>query len=620
MTSAEKSIIPEFNLTLDRLNIRDDFHVTKNVIRNNRTGSFIYFSGIKTSSGDQTANLKSISGITTWVIEEGEDFDDEKTFDSIDDSIRTKGMQNRIIWIQNPSTSEHFAYKRWIEPRSKQLEVEGYKVTASDVDNVEAIHTTYHIGTHYLSEDWIYKAEKAKKDNPKWYYHNYIGGWLDRADGVIFENWEEGDFDETVNYCYGQDYGYSPDPYCLVKVGVCKKRKLIFIKEISYKNNLSTNDIVNIYKEEGLGRKLIVTDINEPRTTNELRSKGFNLENANKNRIVDDIRVIQGYKIIVDPDSTNVKRELRNYVWNDKKKSVPIDDYNHCFTGDTLITILGGVKRIDKMEVGDLVLTSKGYKRVLKVFDNGLKQVNRYSMETDIFDISLCSTKEHKVKTKSGWTKISKLKKGQELFIHKNLWVRLITYIMGSVTSLRDARDCTGLFGSTITDILARGMIFIILTVIQLTTILKTSLSYLVNFMQGLQLKKELRIIKIGLKNFTRKGLKKQRNGTHQRKVGHGIVSNQKKVGSIDHTELSNVRFVGKSIKQDTLDYQNIATKTARLKHLEIGESWKERVYDIMVEDCHEYYANGLLVHNCLDPMRYSYNKLMSNKIIVKVH
>src|SRR5687767_11556628 len=41
MTSAEKSIIPEFLLTLDRLNIRDDFHVTKNIIRNKKTGSFI---------------------------------------------------------------------------------------------------------------------------------------------------------------------------------------------------------------------------------------------------------------------------------------------------------------------------------------------------------------------------------------------------------------------------------------------------------------------------------------------------------------------------------------------------------------------------------------------------
>ena len=73
MTSAEKSIIPEFKITLERLGIESHFHITQNTITNLKTGSFIYFSGIKTSSGNQTANLKSIAGITTWVIEEGEE-------------------------------------------------------------------------------------------------------------------------------------------------------------------------------------------------------------------------------------------------------------------------------------------------------------------------------------------------------------------------------------------------------------------------------------------------------------------------------------------------------------------------------------------------------------------
>ena len=55
------------------------------------------FSGIKTSSGDQTANLKTLPNITTWINEEGEDYNDEQSFEDIDDSIRTEGMQNRVI-------------------------------------------------------------------------------------------------------------------------------------------------------------------------------------------------------------------------------------------------------------------------------------------------------------------------------------------------------------------------------------------------------------------------------------------------------------------------------------------------------------------------------------------
>ena len=49
---------------------------------------------------------------------------------------------------------------------------------------------------------------------------------------------------------------------------------------------------------------------------------------------------------------------------------------------------------------------------------------------------------------------------------------------------------------------------------------------------------------------------------------------------------------------------QNSAIQTAKLKHLESEGSWKERVYDLNVDTTHEYFANGLLVHNC-DAMRY---------------
>ena len=32
-------------------------------------------------------------------------------------------------------------------------------------------------------------------------------------------------------------------------------------------------------------------------------------------------------------------------------------------------------------------------------------------------------------------------------------------------------------------------------------------------------------------------------------------------------------------------------------------------VYDLWIEDCHEYYANGLLVSNCVDGVRYTLEK-----------
>jgi phage terminase large subunit len=341
MVSAQKSIIPEFRTTLERLNIAGDFNITATTITNKITGSFIYFSGIKTSSGDQTGNLKSISGITTWVNEEGEDFKSEKTFDSIDNSIRTAGIQNRVIWIQNPTTKEHFIYQKFIKHTNKKIKVQGYDVTVSSHPEVEHIHTTYRIAEQfgYLSSSWLSKAREyreraimAEDKHLTHYYYIYIGGWLEKAEGVIFPYWKEGVFDETLPYCLHLDWGYSPDPLALGKIAVDQKRKLIYVKELLYKTEI--NDVAEAFENLGIKRnELIVCDTNEPRTKVALAQKGYNIQMAIKNRIVDDVRVINQYEIIVDPESPNFKAELNNYIWNDKKASIPIGDYNHLLDG-----------------------------------------------------------------------------------------------------------------------------------------------------------------------------------------------------------------------------------------------------------------------------------------------
>jgi len=90
MTSAHLSIIPEFREKIDLLNLNDFFEVTKSEIINKQSKSRIIFKGLKTSSGDQTANLKSLQGVTTWILDEAEELTNEATFDKINLSIRQK--------------------------------------------------------------------------------------------------------------------------------------------------------------------------------------------------------------------------------------------------------------------------------------------------------------------------------------------------------------------------------------------------------------------------------------------------------------------------------------------------------------------------------------------------
>ena len=76
MTSAKDSIIPEFLEKIELLNVEKDFNVTNEQIINVHTGSKILFKGINTSAGNQTAKLKSINGLTCFVLDEAEELVD----------------------------------------------------------------------------------------------------------------------------------------------------------------------------------------------------------------------------------------------------------------------------------------------------------------------------------------------------------------------------------------------------------------------------------------------------------------------------------------------------------------------------------------------------------------
>jgi len=325
MVSAGLSIIPEFIEKLELLDIAEAYSVTRDEIINRATGSSVLFKGIKTSSGDQTAALKSLQGVTTWALDEAEELTDEDTFDTINLSIRQKGFHNRVILIMNPTTKEHWVYKRFFEDRGVKEGFNGIK------DDTCYIHTTYEDNVENLDKSFIATVEKLKTSNPKKYEHKILGGWLDKAEGVIFPNWEYGEFDTSLPYLFGQDFGYSIDPTTLIKRAIDDKKECIYVKECLYKEGLTTSEIYTHNATHALRKDLIVADNAEPRLIAELKAKGLNMKAAVKG--VDSVRngilKLQGYKLIVTPESTNVVRELNNYIWHDKKSDTPIDDYNH---------------------------------------------------------------------------------------------------------------------------------------------------------------------------------------------------------------------------------------------------------------------------------------------------
>jgi phage terminase large subunit len=325
MTSAHLSIIPEFKEKIEMLGAEEIFNINKTEITNLLTGNQIIFKGIKTSSGDQTANLKSLQGVDTWILDEAEELTDETTFDKINLSIRQKGVQNRVILILNPTTKEHWIYKRFFEREGVQEGFNGIK------GNTTYIHTTYKDNADNLDQSFLDEIENIKQINPKKYKHVILGGWMDKAEGVVFSNWKFGKFNpDGLQSSFGQDFGFSIDPTTLIECVLDTKNKKLYVCEHLYKSRLKTSEIAFINKSVAQER-LIVADSAEPRLIAEMAANGCNIIATAKGpgSISAGIALMQDYEIIVEENSHNIAKELNNYVYSDRKSGLVIDNWNH---------------------------------------------------------------------------------------------------------------------------------------------------------------------------------------------------------------------------------------------------------------------------------------------------
>lgn len=46
----------------------------------------------------------------------------------------------------------------------------------------------------------------------------------------------------------------------------------------------------------------------------------------------------------------------------------------------------------------------------------------------------------------------------------------------------------------------------------------------------------------------------------------------------------------------------------------------EKEVYDLTIEDCHEFFANGILVHNCIDSLRYALDGYIKGRGMMKIN
>lgn len=181
LASAEDSIIPEVQAQLQRLGLAGEYVTRGANLTHRQSGSDILFRGIRTSAGNQTAKLKSLSGVNVWVLDEAEECEDEDEFETIDLSIRDSRRPCKVVLGLNPPHVGHWLYRRHWQPYGLP---DDYTGTAPD--GWQHIHTDYRSNRRNLPPEMIQGAEGMRVNDPVRYRHVWLGHWAREAEGALW--------------------------------------------------------------------------------------------------------------------------------------------------------------------------------------------------------------------------------------------------------------------------------------------------------------------------------------------------------------------------------------------------------------------------------------------------
>lgn len=147
-----------------------------------------------------------------------------------------------------------------------------------------------------------------------------------------------------------------------------------------------------------------------------------------------------------------VHGDVKNYgdigkIWWDNVPDFDLFTYSFpCFAAGTKITTNNGDVAIEKINVGDMVLTSEGYKKVVKTFDNGKKNTfdtkMEYEFQGKLHQVRFEVTPNHKFKTPKGWVEFQNLIVGDTIFaLHDGKCVEVTISLLHKLGRLSNVYD-----------------------------------------------------------------------------------------------------------------------------------------------------------------------------------
>lgn len=188
----------------------------------------------------------------------------------------------------------------------------------------------------FVTPDIVEHVKGYRKTDPE-SWRVYGLGKTGNIRGLIFRNVDfVPEFPrDAKKVCYGLDFGFTNDPTALVKVGELHGQ--LYGQQLIYSLGMTNQDISGEMYRLGISRNAeIYADSAEPKSIAEIRADGWNIYPASKGRdsVKHGITLLKQYRLNITADSTEWKKEQKNYKWKEKdgiSLNEPVDSWNHCW-------------------------------------------------------------------------------------------------------------------------------------------------------------------------------------------------------------------------------------------------------------------------------------------------
>lgn len=410
------SMFTDLLWAMDRLGVTDFWEVRRSPMQLElkHTHQVILFRGL--DKAEKLGGLTVRHGYLCWMwIDEFYEITDEEEFTKAMMGLRGYMPPETGLWKQVFCTFNPWSEHTWIKKRFFD----------EPHDNVLSKVTTYKVN-EWLGPEDIARYDELRETNPRLASVICDGAW-GIAEGLVYENWDIQAFDvdelmrrPDVHETYGLDFGYKVSYTAFIGVLVDPVARELWIFEDSiYRTGMTNLDIAKAITALGYENKRIVADRAEQKSIYELKAgllceetdewgetkvKRYSLPNITgamkgNDSVTNGIARLQSYRMHVHPSCKNAIMELSSYYYEQDNEGrytgKPHKDYDHCLLGTTAVSTPDGHKRIMDIEVGDLVNTPFGPKRVLSAGMSRPEPAQIWIMYCEGLDYCIHGTEDH---------------------------------------------------------------------------------------------------------------------------------------------------------------------------------------------------------------------------------